>query len=317
MRNFRASEVVIAIATAAGAQATLYEVFSSTTPPRVLADVSDEGARPIAVAITPVSALPSAEHHPPGLPTAWQRHRTAVALPAPPTATVAPSVTAPSPPPPPDASAISPRPPPAAAASTQPPPAPATLPENPPASASLGPSVPPVAPKPETETRRRITSSRPPLGQPTEVLPEKSAPAIAGGEPVASGEAAASASATTGAPGVDHEGDGLKLRAIGFYRSSLVSWFMARFDIRGKIPFQTLKGLRAVVQVSVAPERTVRGYTLVSASGNLIFDAEVRTTLANIQASGATLPAPPPLYPEVLGATLSVSFECTLRSKCE
>jgi len=113
------------------------------------------------------------------------------------------------------------------------------------------------------------------------------------------------------------EGNALKARAIALYRAQLIAWFLARFEIRGKIPFDTLKGLQAIATVSIAPGRTVSGYQLVSESGDAIFDAEVRATLARIQSSGAPLPAPPPLYPDLLGASLSVSFKCTVRSECE
>jgi hypothetical protein len=101
------------------------------------------------------------------------------------------------------------------------------------------------------------------------------------------------------------------------YRAQLASWFLSRFNIRGKVPFDTLRGLRAVASVSVGPDRTVTGSSLVSPSGNSVFDVEVRATLSSVQSSGAVLPAPPPMYPDVLGQTISVSFQCTIRSLCE
>lgn len=147
-------------------------------------------------------------------------------------------------------------------------------------------------------------------------------------EPPAPGEPSSSASAgpmASGSPGPGSpegseqgtETDPLKARAIGMYRGQLASWFLSRFSIRGKIPFDTLKTLRAAASVSITPDRRVGGYSLGSQSGNAVFDGEVRSTLASIQASGAQLPAPPPSYPDVLGQTLSVSFQCTVRSQCE
>ena len=70
-------------------------------------------------------------------------------------------------------------------------------------------------------------AARPPEGSPTG---EEESPASAATAP---GEGA----------GEDDGFDELKQRAIGLYRGELVAWFLARFDIRGKLPFETLKGL--------------------------------------------------------------------------
>lgn len=156
-------------------------------------------------------------------------------------------------------------------------------------------------------------------------LPAKVSLAYADPTVVTEPGAAASGDEGSGAPspgvptgsGQGGESDMLKTRAIGLYRAELVSWFMTRFDIRGKIPFEILKTLRAVALVSVTPDYTVGGFSLATTSGNPIFDAEVRATLAAVQSRGATLPAPPPLYVDVLGPSLSVSFQCTSRSQCE
>ena len=101
------------------------------------------------------------------------------------------------------------------------------------------------------------------------------------------------------------------------YRSELVTWFMSRFEIRGKIPFQTLKRLQAHVTVTVTPERMIGSYDFETSSGNAIFDAEVRAALDRIEVSGAAIPAPPPLYPHALGSSLSIRFACTVQSQCE
>jgi len=170
---------------------------------------------------------------------------------------------------------------------------------------------------PRTEQARREPNAA--------ALPAKVSFADASPTVVTEPGAAASGAEGSGAPspgvpagsGQGGEGDVLKTRAIGLYRAELVSWFMTRFDIRGKIPFEVLKTLRAVALVSVTPDYTVGGFSLATTSGNPIFDAEVRATLAAVQSSGATLPAPPPLYVDVLGPSLSVSFQCTSRSQCE
>jgi hypothetical protein len=113
------------------------------------------------------------------------------------------------------------------------------------------------------------------------------------------------------------DADGLKTRAIGIYRLEMVSWFMSKFEIRGKLPFDILRNLRAVAAITISPDHTVTGYRLAVESGNAIFDEQVRATLGRLAASGAPLPPPPPLYPELLGSTLSVSFKCTTRRDCE
>ncbi len=113
------------------------------------------------------------------------------------------------------------------------------------------------------------------------------------------------------------ETDPLKAHAVSLYRVKLDGWFSARFAIRGKLPFDTLKNLKARVVVEVTAERTVGGFTIASPSGNPTFDEVVRSTLQSIQSSQAELPPPPPLYPDILGQTLPIVFSCTTRSRCE
>ncbi|MBK6465370.1 MAG: hypothetical protein IPF92_30855 [Myxococcales bacterium] len=134
------------------------------------------------------------------------------------------------------------------------------------------------------------------------------------------GAGEAGASATLGAAaGSDHgtETDPLKGRAADLYRAQLASWFLAHFQIRGKVPFETLKTLRGEAIVSIGNDRRMGGYSVVGLSGNAAFDAEVEATLARVRASGGELPPPPPNYPDMLGKTLSVGFRCTVRSQCE
>ena len=113
------------------------------------------------------------------------------------------------------------------------------------------------------------------------------------------------------------ETDPLKAHAVSMYRNQLDHWFSAKFHIRGKIPFETLKTLRAGVQVNIGPERQVTGFTITKPSGNATFDDELRATLQGIVANGTELPPPPQNYPDVLSSTLALSFRCTDRSTCE
>jgi hypothetical protein len=105
------------------------------------------------------------------------------------------------------------------------------------------------------------------------------------------------------------ETDPLKARAASQYRIKLISWFNARFK-QPEIPCEELKALRSTVSVSVSGSRTVGGYN-VTPSGNAVFDAQVRATLD--RAKGEELPPPPPLYPDVLGTSLSFAFS----GRCE
>lgn len=125
---------------------------------------------------------------------------------------------------------------------------------------------------------------------------------------------------TEGAPdGVQGgtETDPLKAHAVSLYRSQLDAWFSSRFRIRGAIPFETLKTLRARVVVEVSGDRTVRSFRISTPSGNDVFDTKLREALEAIRTSDAELPPPPPMYPDILGQTLNLSFSCTNRRLCE
>jgi len=127
-------------------------------------------------------------------------------------------------------------------------------------------------------------------------------------------------STTEGAPDGVKEGteaDPLKAHAVDLYRSTITTWFMRRFDIRGKVPFDTLKTLRASVVVTIGPERTVTGCTITKPSGNDTFEERVRASLESIVSSGVELPAPPTLYPDILKSSQSLQYRCDQRSNCE
>lgn len=267
---FRPSDLAIALLSTGLVQAALFWVLFSASSSAVRANISDDNARPIAVAITPVSSLATARPAGGALPRAWQRH------------TRGPST---------DVHA---------------------------GGKTAHPAVPP------SERGAEETSPSPP----TEPNPSPPDPDSLGAaqataqaqDPARDSDASpfASSSADDGDGDSDSDrGDGLKARAINLYRAELVSWFMSKFEIRGKLPFDLLRGLRAVAAVSLTADHTVTGYHLIVVSGNPVFDAQVRASLAGIEESGAPLPPPPPLYPELLGNTLSVSFQCTARKDCE
>ena len=146
------------------------------------------------------------------------------------------------------------------------------------------------------------------LVQKTDMAPQTAPP---GPPPVATVEGAAD--------GVKEgtETDPLKAHAIDFYKSQLDRWFSAKFRIRGKIPFDTLKDLRASVRVNIGPDRTVTSFTITKPSGNPAFDDELASSLSAIVSSGAELPSPPTNYPDILQSTQSFTFRCTNRSSCE
>jgi len=130
----------------------------------------------------------------------------------------------------------------------------------------------------------------------------------------------APASTVVGSPDGIKEGtetDPLKAHATDLYKAQLTGWFKSRFSIRGKIPFDVLKDLRAGVRVNIGEDRTVTGFTIVEPSGNATFDAELNSALAAIVSSGADVPAPPPMYPDVLSKSQRIDFRCTIRSECE
>jgi len=113
------------------------------------------------------------------------------------------------------------------------------------------------------------------------------------------------------------ETDPLKARAVDMYRQQVSAWFMSRFEIRRKLPFATLKTLRAAAVVIVTADRKVGSFSITRASGDPIFDAEVQATLSRIQSSGAELPAPPPMYADILGQSLPVGFQCNIEQLCQ
>jgi hypothetical protein len=181
---------------------------------------------------------------------------------------------------------------------------------------------PPLPTLPEAPTTSASTVATTATSASATLTPAASASAIATTAPTATSAApteATSASATTAtsaAPGGDgSDTDPMRARQLGLYRTQLDAWFSARFPIRGKVAWETLRTLRAVVDVRVSDDRRIDAATIVTPSGDAVFDATLRATLdASV---GATLPAPPERYGDLLGRTLRLVFRCTNRSQCE
>ncbi|HSU42398.1 MAG TPA: hypothetical protein VLJ38_22605, partial [Polyangiaceae bacterium] len=64
--------------------------------------------------------------------------------------------------------------------------------------------------------------------------------------------------------------------------------------------------LRASFAVNIGGDRAVAGFTQRKASGNAVFDTRAQSTMQGTV--GAELPPPPPLYPDILGSSISVTF---------
>jgi hypothetical protein len=111
------------------------------------------------------------------------------------------------------------------------------------------------------------------------------------------------------------ETDPLKAHIISEYRARLDQFFSSRFQMRGKLPFDELKTLRAEALVNISPDRTVSSFTITKPSGNAIFDDELRRALSSIVANGTELPPPP--SPELLPPSQRLAFQCKSRSLCE
>jgi hypothetical protein len=225
-----------------------------------MADISDEKAKPIAVAITPVPLLKQGSKTPQKLPNAWQRQQ----------------------------------PKPAAKQEEAPLPSP---------QAAKTPDAIPSAPVPDAAvapvlTDAAVTGPTDPAATPT--------------------DAAAPAASSEGDPSGSPKGtetDPLKARAVNLYRAQLAAFFLARFAIRGKVPFDKLKTLRGAALVNVGADRSVTGFSITSPSGDATFDAEMKNALQG--RVGASLPPPPPMYPDILGTSFPVGFSCTVEQQCQ
>jgi hypothetical protein len=104
------------------------------------------------------------------------------------------------------------------------------------------------------------------------------------------------------------ETDPLKARAVSAYRAKIIAWFNARFKSPSKeeIPCEELTKLRSSVSASVGGDRSVAGFSVGKTSGNALFDSRVQSTMQGT--IGAELPPPPPLYPDILSSSVSLTF---------
>jgi hypothetical protein len=261
-RTFDAQDIVIACAVAVLAQLLFVLAFQMPSPKLVEAEISNENAQPIAVAITPILKLGSKT--PTKVPSKWQRKQPAAAK-------TEPTAALPSP------------------------------------QAEKTPEAIPTSKVPDAGIARAVVEA----GAPTPSEPTAPAPS----ENSAVATAASTEGSEQGAAN-GTETDPLKARAADMYKAQLGSWFSSHLNIRGKIPFDKLKTLYASTVVTIA-DRKVTGFSVTKPSGDPTFDGEVQATLARIQASGAELPAPPPMYPEFLKHSQAVGFSCTVRSVCE
>ena len=121
-----------------------------------------------------------------------------------------------------------------------------------------------------------------------------------------------------GAPDGVKEGtetDPLKARAVSQYKMKILNWFNRRFVPPSTgAPCAELKKLTAAVAARIGGDRSVVSYVLTRPSGNATFDAKVRATMDGI--IGQQLPPPPPLYPDILGATEQPVFSGR-KAKCQ
>jgi outer membrane biosynthesis protein TonB len=273
VRTFEGLEIGLACFVALAAQLAFGAVLSASEPSTVQADIGDENAKPMAVAITPIvdeEALPILKlggKKKAALPDMWQKPKPV------PLKTKDKEIE----------NAIQP--------STQ-----------------ADPNAAPVLDAAVTEAGQEPSDA--------EVVakndqPELDANVDAGPDPSLTGEGSAAGSKD------GTETDPLKAQAKDLYKAQLSSWFSSRFNIKGKIPFDVLKTLFAGATVTVTADRKVGGYTITKPSGNAVFDAELEKTLSGIQSSGAVLPPPPPMYPDILGSSVPLGFSCKVQKVCE
>ena len=263
-RTFDAQDITLACAVALFVQVAFVVAFSLPAPAMVEADISNENAKPIAVAITPILKLGS--QTPNAKPSPWVRRK----------------------PPPPKTQGPTPSP-----------------------LAEKTPEAIPTAKKPESAPT--VDAGKP---QPLASAAPTETPLTPPAESATAAPAASTEGSEQGASN-GTEADPLKAHAVDMYRVQLAQWFVSRFGIRGKIPFDRLKGLAGVATVTVTPDRKLGSFSIVKPSGDSTFDDEVRATLSHIEGSGTELPAPPPAYPELLGKSFPIQFRCNIQKMCE
>jgi hypothetical protein len=164
------------------------------------------------------------------------------------------------------------------------------------------------------------STDREPAAEPESARPEdeKEADAPAGAAP----DDMASTELPPGPGGEGHaegspdgtETDPLKARAVDLYRARIIAWFSGRFRVSGSgLPPEELERLRASATVTISNDRRVVGYT-IAPSGNASFDAAARAALESTV--GSSIPPPPESYPDVVQASIHVTFVCR-RNQCD
>lgn len=273
-----AFDFAAALALTIAIQGSFVLVFSISNSTNTRADVSDDQSKPIAVAITPVL---TGEGHTLGTSNAESKLPTVWQKPI------------------------------ASRSHSSPNPTQATQPTT-----QTPPTLPPIS----TAQASQSPTSAPSESNNTALPPDPNSVASANSTEATSTTASqtTASSSSSQAPNHGTAEDPLRQNAIALYRAQIDAWFSSRFHsrIRGKIPFEQLKALRSLVHVSVGADRKVSSYT-IAPTGNSTFDAEVQGTLSTIQANGAELPAPPPMYPDLLEKNLSIGFRCTHQASCE
>jgi outer membrane biosynthesis protein TonB len=254
--RYPAPDVALAVVVAIVVHFGALVLLMNAEPAPVVADLTDERAKPVSVAITPMIDEPvlQAGGKRAALPDMWQKPQPKAAAPK----------------------------------------------------KDDGP-LPSISADPNQASTAKVN---PDAGPPSDATVGEQTAGDAASDPNATGD---------GSPLGSEVGSGDQRLAllITEYRNTLASWFLARFHIRGKIPFDKLKTLRATVKVDVSPDRRVIGYDVFPGSGDETFDDQVYRDMASIQASGATLPPPPDDHPEILRSPLRIVFQCTNRSSCE
>ena len=125
----------------------------------------------------------------------------------------------------------------------------------PPTKTEPTPAPSPLAEKDPT----KLPTTRPDAGY-SLYLPDAAPPAPGPETPVTDAGGVATASSVQGSEqGASNgtETDPLKARAADQYRATLAGWFVSRFNIRGKIPFDKLKTLHALATVTITDRHVV------------------------------------------------------------
>lgn len=101
---------------------------------------------------------------------------------------------------------------------------------------------------------------------------------------------------------------------LGRYKGMLSGWFAARIAVAGGGGGEAHQALRAVVAITIAPDRRITGFSVVTPSGNAAYDARINGRMQSIVASGATVPPPP--EDEEVPRSVTLAFTCKPTERC-